>query len=208
MIDDSDEISQSGVTGQVRLDSHTLSAVEVAAELVNAVVPGENRGRPYPPAADAAELRDRVGGAIRAAYGHPVDADEAAGLARVAEQARRVFAAVAAGDLDDAAGRINAMIVEYDARPTLTRRDGGPWHLHSHPPDAPLVTGIGAGTAVSLAYVLGSEYADRIGVCSADGCDRVYLDVSRNGTKRFCGTACQNRTKTSAFRARRAAGDS
>ncbi|WP_203218370.1 CGNR zinc finger domain-containing protein [Nocardia brasiliensis] len=32
-------------------------------------------------------------------------------------------------------------------------------------------------------------------MCSADNCDRVYLDTSRNGTKRFCGTACQNRAK-------------
>jgi len=60
--------------------------------------------------------------------------------------------------------------------------------------------------AVGLAYVLGSEYADRIGVCSAPDCDRVYVDVSRNGTKRFCSTACQNRVKAAAFRARRAAG--
>jgi predicted RNA-binding Zn ribbon-like protein len=33
-------------------------------------------------------------------------------------------------------------------------------------------------------------------------CDRVFVDVSRNGTKRFCSTACQNRPKAAAFRAR------
>ncbi|MFC6935784.1 CGNR zinc finger domain-containing protein [Actinomadura yumaensis] len=33
-------------------------------------------------------------------------------------------------------------------------------------------------------------------------CDRVYVDTSRNGTRRFCSTACQNRVKTAAFRAR------
>jgi hypothetical protein len=30
----------------------------------------------------------------------------------------------------------------------------------------------------------------------------VFVDVSRNGTKRFCSTACQNRVKAAAFRAR------
>jgi predicted RNA-binding Zn ribbon-like protein len=50
--------------------------------------------------------------------------------------------------------------------------------------------------------VLGSEFHDRFGVCTAPRCDRVYVDVSRNGARRFCSTACQNRVKTAAFRAR------
>jgi len=49
---------------------------------------------------------------------------------------------------------------------------------------------------------VGTGQADRIGTCSAAACDRAYVDVSRNGTKRFCSTACQNRAKTAAFRAR------
>ena len=32
--------------------------------------------------------------------------------------------------------------------------------------------------------------------------DRVYVDTSRNATRRFCSTACQSRTKAAAFRAR------
>ncbi len=51
--------------------------------------------------------------------------------------------------------------------------------------------------------VLGSELHGRLGVCTAARCDRVYVDLSRNGTRRFCSTACQNRNKAAAFRARR-----
>jgi len=51
--------------------------------------------------------------------------------------------------------------------------------------------------------VLGGEYWDRLGVCTAPRCDRVYVDTSRNGSKRFCSTACQNRVKSAAFRERR-----
>jgi predicted RNA-binding Zn ribbon-like protein len=50
--------------------------------------------------------------------------------------------------------------------------------------------------------VLGSESHDRLGVCTAPRCDRVYVDTSRNGTRRYCSTSCQNRVKTAAFRAR------
>ncbi|GAB3474003.1 CGNR zinc finger domain-containing protein [Nocardiopsis coralliicola] len=39
---------------------------------------------------------------------------------------------------------------------------------------------------------------------SAGQCDRVFADTSRNGTRRFCSTACQNRAKAAAFRARKA----
>jgi predicted RNA-binding Zn ribbon-like protein len=53
-----------------------------------------------------------------------------------------------------------------------------------------------------MATVLGSEYADRLGVCAAPACDRVFVDVSRNGTKRFCTEACQSRVKAAAHRAR------
>jgi predicted RNA-binding Zn ribbon-like protein len=56
--------------------------------------------------------------------------------------------------------------------------------------------------ATGLAVVLGGELHDRLGVCTAPNCDRVYVDTSRNGTRRFCSTACQNRVKTAAFRAR------
>ena len=44
--------------------------------------------------------------------------------------------------------------------------------------------------------------AGRLGVCAAERCDRVYVDLSRNGAKRFCSTACQNRAKAAAFRVR------
>jgi predicted RNA-binding Zn ribbon-like protein len=50
--------------------------------------------------------------------------------------------------------------------------------------------------------VLGSPMADRLGLCSAPSCDRAYVDISRNGARRFCSTACQNRVKAATFRER------
>ena len=189
----------------MRFDSHTLQVVEEAAVLVNELVPGEARGRAYPPAADEAELRARADIVSGRYYGMWTTAEQAEGLAGLAARLRLVFDAVEARDFDAAAELVNTMAREYDARPTLIRHDGEPWHLHFHAPGAPLVPGVGAGLAAGLAFVLGSEHADRIGVCSAESCDRVYADVSRNGTKRFCSTACQNRVKTAKFRDRRAA---
>jgi predicted RNA-binding Zn ribbon-like protein len=53
-----------------------------------------------------------------------------------------------------------------------------------------------------LAAVLGTDARSRLGVCTAPRCDRVYVDTSFAGTRRFCSTSCQNRVKTAAYRAR------
>jgi hypothetical protein len=192
-----------GVTGQVDFGSHANLLVEQTVALVNELVPGESRGRPYAPPADPDELRARLGTVLPARDGTPPRTDEdLKSFADLAAELRSVFVAAGRGDLDTAAVTLNAMIERFHALPMLLRHDGDPWHLHFHRPNPSPIVGWGGSMAVGLAFVLGSEYADRIGVCSAPSCDRVYVDTSRNGTKRFCCTACQNRVKAAAFRAR------
>ncbi len=175
--------------------------IRVAAELVNLLTPGEDRGRGYlPPEAD--ERTEAVAAVLQAAGGRAATWEEAAELCFVAAELRAVFEAVSAGAVDEAAGRVNALLVRTGARPELERHDGQPWHLHFHAADNSLPNGWAAGCATGLAVVLGGELYDRLGVCTAPRCDRVYVDTSRNGTRRYCSTLCQNRVKTAAFRAR------
>ena len=171
--------------------------------LVNAVTPGAARGRSFvQPSGD--ELRAAVVDALHSANPHArtPTAAEAAELAVVASRLRAVFDAVGDGDVDAAATRVNALLAETGARPQLDRHDGEPWHMHFHASTDSLADGWAAGCATGLAIVLGTEMYDRLGVCTAPRCDRVYVDVSRNGTRRFCSTSCQNRVKAAAFRAR------
>jgi predicted RNA-binding Zn ribbon-like protein len=183
----------------VDFNSYTDSVVGVAAGLVNLLTPGEAYGRAYSPpggtarAAEASALLRGGGGRLA------VTDDEAASLALVAARLRAVFEADSA---DTAAELVNALLRDTGAHPVLQRHDGEPWHLHFHAADDTLVNGWAAGCATGLAVVLGSELIDRLGVCTASRCDRVYVDTSRNGTRRYCSTTCQNRTKTAAFRAR------
>ena len=117
---------------------------------------------------------------------------------------REVFDAIATGQVDAAADLVNALLASTGARPMLDRHDGEPWHLHFHGADDTLSNGWAAGCVTGLAVVLGCDLGGRLGVCTADRCDRVYVDTSKNGTRRFCSTACQNRVKAAAFRARQA----
>lgn len=178
--------------------------VAVAARLVNVLTAGEAHGHPYRPP-DGRAQRAAVTAALRIAMpaAGEVSASEADEFGPVAVALRAVFDAAGAGDTDLAARRVNAILADSGARPRLDRHDGQPWHLHFHGAEDSVATGWAAGCATGLAVVLGSERGDRLGVCTAPRCDRVYVDTSRNGTRRFCSTSCQNRVKAAAFRARR-----
>jgi predicted RNA-binding Zn ribbon-like protein len=56
--------------------------------------------------------------------------------------------------------------------------------------------------AEGMARMIGAGYGDRFGTCEAPDCDRVFFDLSRNASRRFCSTTCQNRVKAAAFRLR------
>jgi predicted RNA-binding Zn ribbon-like protein len=187
----------------VNFTSHVDAVVTVAVSLVNALTAGEARGREYEPPAGR-NLAAAVTAALREGQPatRPVTEQEAAELAATAARLRTVFDAVDAGRLDAAARRVNELLAATGARPQLDRHDGEPWHLHFHGRDDSLPEGWAAGCATGLAVVLGTDSGDRLGVCTAPRCDRVYVDISRNGTRRFCSTSCQNRVKAAAFRAR------
>jgi predicted RNA-binding Zn ribbon-like protein len=196
-------LRRGGVTGQVNFTSHMDAVVAVAVELVNLLTPGDARGRAYAPPTGSA-LVSAVTEAVR--VGRPdtrvVTEAEAAEFGPVALQLRAVFDANAAGDVDQAAARVNELLIQTGARPQLDSHDGEPWHLHFHGRDTSPAVGWAAGCATGLAVVLGTSLHGRLGVCTAERCDRVYVDTSRNGTRRFCSTACQNRIKAAAFRSR------
>jgi len=189
----------------VNFTSHLDAVVTVAVSLVNALTPGEAHGREHqPPAGD--DLAAAVTAALRQGQpaARPVTEAEAAELADTAARLRMVFDAAETGQLDAAAGHVNDLLVATGARPQLDRHDAEPWHLHFHGRDDSVPRGWAAGCATGLAVVLGTNSRDRLGVCTAPHCDRVYVDASRNGTRRFCSSSCQNRVKAAAFRARQA----
>jgi predicted RNA-binding Zn ribbon-like protein len=185
----------------VNFNSHTDVVIKVTVDLVNLLTPGQDRGRGYVPP-EGEERTAAVGAVLIDAGGREATWEEAAELCFVAAELRGVFEAVSTDAVDDAARQVNALLARTGARPELERHDGEPWHLHFHAADRSLPNGWAAGCATGLAVVLGGELYDRLGVCTAPRCDRVYVDTSRNGTRRYCSTACQNRVKTAAFRAR------
>lgn len=189
----------------MEFDSHTSDVVEYAVRLINDVTPGERHGRPFP-APEGEALTAAVRNAVPASRTPDLPtAPDAVELAAWAGRLRHVVELVDRDDVDGACTELNEIMRDANAVPTLARHDGEPWHLHFHSVAASWPESWAAPMATGLAIVLGNAAVERLGLCNAPACDRVYIDVSRNGTRRFCSTACQNRVKAAAFRARRAA---
>lgn len=180
----------------MNFDGYTDRVVGVAAALVNALTPGEHGGR----AVDVSESRRAE--RCAAVLVRPVTDAEAAELAELAVRLRQVFTAAEDGAVDRVADLVNALLRDYRSFPQLSRHDGEPWHLHFSSSVSGPGREWGAGCATGLAVVVDGQATGRLGVCRAEGCDRVYVDVSRNASRRFCSEACLNRTKVAAFRAR------
>ncbi|MBO0844769.1 MAG: CGNR zinc finger domain-containing protein [Nocardioides sp.] len=194
------------MTGQMLFDSHVATLLGTTVALVNRLTPGLDGGRDVSLPLDEEALRLAVRDAINTqGYDVPVrrvTAADARMVATTVTEARRVVEDIDAGDLATAAKRTNVLLRRSGARPQLDTHGPGVWNLHFHGPNDTFGVGWSAGIAAGLAMALGTPDAGRLGVCRADRCDRVYLDTSRNGGRRFCSTRCQSRTKSAAHRAR------
>jgi len=190
-------------------DSHVATLLGTTVALVNRLTPGLDGGQAAVVPDDERALRTAVREVISSqGYDVPlrrVSAGDARMISSVVVEARRVIEDIDAGDLALAAKRTNVLLRRTGARPQLDTHGPGVWNLHFHGPDDGFGVGWSAGIAAGLAMALGTSDAGRLGVCAAERCDRVHLDTSRNGGRRFCSERCQSRTKAAAHRARQGA---
>jgi len=186
----------------VEIDRYTDAGLLAAAELVNGLTSGHRHGRRFTPPADPLTVV-RAAVAVDPASVAELTPAHRAGFEALAGRLREVFAAVDRGDVARAAGTLNDLLAAHPASPHLALQDGR-WRLHHHAAGTPVLPMWTAITAAAIADVVGTGEHQRLGICTADACDRVYVDTSRNGSRRYCSTTCQSRVKTAAFRRRRA----
>jgi predicted RNA-binding Zn ribbon-like protein len=117
---------------------------------------------------------------------------------------RKRFRAVFEASTDEeAATRINRLLQGHAARPQITDHDGHPWHLHYTPEGAGVVAHVATTAAMGLAVVMSEFGTERFGICAADECRDVFVDTSRNSSRRYCNDTCSSRMNVAAYRARR-----
>jgi len=103
------------------------------------------------------------------------------------------------------AALLNAQMADAAAYPRLTDHDGEGWHLHYRDPGDSMPYVIRAVITVGTALHLVTRGIHRLARCAADSCDRVVVDVTRNGRQRYCSVRCANRSAVQRHRARRQA---
>lgn len=116
---------------------------------------------------------------------------------------RTVFEAAARGDEAGAVREVNRLLSQTPVRPQVSGHDQQGWHLHVSEGARSVAEAYTGAAVLGLAVQLTQLGIDRLGVCGADGCRRVFLDSSTNRSRRYCGERCAGRANVAAYRARR-----
>lgn len=105
-------------------------------------------------------------------------------------------------DEDRVVETLNDVLADSGAVPRLARHDGR-WRLHVTPPHLPPVRQLSAVAAMGLLGVVARHGLDRFHTCARTDCEAVFVDASRNGSRRYCTAAtCANRAHAATYRAR------
>lgn len=127
--------------------------------------------------------------------------EDVAAVRHVRERLRDVFESQ---EEATATAILNAILRDVDAHPYLATHDDEPWHLHYAPTEAPVARHLAATAAMGLATVISDDGFDRLGVCAWERCRDVFVDTSKNRSRRYCDPAvCGNRASAAAYRERK-----
>jgi predicted RNA-binding Zn ribbon-like protein len=139
----------------------------------------------------------------------PATAADLDALRALRPRLRAVWQATSPETTEPLADLVNELLRDSSARPRLTDHGGGwGWHLHVTGPDAPLEHRIAAQAGFALADLVRLRETGRLRRCEAPGCDAVFVDLSKNRSRRYCDTGnCGNRQHVAAYRERRAGRD-
>ncbi len=185
------------VSSQKGFGADLIEALTAAAELVNT---GRSRdGEGLRDVADVAAFGRRYGLGGRARAG------DVPALRAYRARLDAVVTACETGDNPAAVRMINALLAETGAIPQIVSHDGRGPHIHVSRAAAPMADRITAHLAMGLAELLVSGESGRLRSCASPTCRDVFLDESRNRSRRYCDSrTCGNRLHVAAYRARKA----
>jgi predicted RNA-binding Zn ribbon-like protein len=126
-------------------------------------------------------------------------------LVRLRRQLRKVFDAAHEGRSAVMVDQLNRLLVRHQPQPSISGHDNADWHLHVAPAEGPVATELAAGAVMGLAMAFLDLGPDRFGNCASERCRGVFLDTSRNRSRRYCSDRCASRANVAAHRERQRA---
>jgi predicted RNA-binding Zn ribbon-like protein len=156
---------------------------------------------PHDPLADVVSLRAFLAG--RPWMAERVRESDVGVLAELRTALRGVFDAAAAGDSQAAVERLNGQLAIHGPRASISGHDDSDWHLHVASTEAPVADEYAAGAVMGLTMAFLDLGRERFGTCADERCRGVFLDTSRNRSRRYCSDRCATRANVAALRRRR-----
>jgi predicted RNA-binding Zn ribbon-like protein len=130
----------------------------------------------------------------------PPDAATLEAVRTLRETLRAVWTAT---PIEAATARLNALFATLRATPQVhTDNTGRVTLMLVSGADSSLVEQMTLTSAMEMVTLLQQHGAARLRACDAAPCRDVFVDTSRNGTRRFCSERCANRYNIAAFRER------
>lgn len=133
---------------------------------------------------------------------------DVAPLAHLRQQLREVFDAAHDRRSADVVGRLNRLLAHHRPQPSISGHDDADWHLHVADDRAPVATEYATGAVMGLTMAFLEHGVERLGTCADPRCGGVFLDTSRNRSRRYCSDRCASRANVAAHRERRRSGTS
>jgi predicted RNA-binding Zn ribbon-like protein len=124
-------------------------------------------------------------------------------LVRLRGELRAVFDDAAEGGSAAMVERINHLLARHRPQPSISGHDDSDWHLHIADDRGPVATEFATGAVMGLAMAFLALGADRFGSCADPRCRGVFIDSSRNRSRRYCSDRCASRANVAAHRERR-----
>ena len=130
-----------------------------------------------------------------------VDEASVAPARALRERLREAFDAASE---EDAVATLNALLAEH-GRPPQLERAGREWRFRYGPDERAGIEFLAAPTALGLLETIREHGLSRFGRCKAHPCRCVFVDRSRNRSRRYCCDLCADRANQAAARRRRQA---
>jgi predicted RNA-binding Zn ribbon-like protein len=140
--------------------------------------------------------------ASRPWIGRRVDAGDLAPLVRLRGELRAVFDAARDGRSADVVATLNRLLEEHRPQPSISGHDDSDWHLHVADERGPAATEFATGAVMGLTMAFLDLGPRRFGTCADPRCSGVFLDTSRNSSRRYCSDRCASRANVAAHRRR------
>ena len=170
--------------------------VQIAVDLVNTLDPIDGSDALASPS-DVGDFANRYA----TVWPHPDWEVTEADLHEVRALRSRLRKVFEAEDIGVAAQELNTVLADSSATPRVSLHHDVP-HLHFESMQATPVRWLGATAAMGLSTLLCDNGMERFGVCDSNSCADVFIDTSRNKSRRRCSDTCATRENVAAYRKR------